>query len=576
MGQQSYAEFRSELRSEVWPSPPGEPRNLRAAHDKFFLEAMVEAQKWVHCLRENNTTVIPACSSYVECAKSIADFPPTGAIKRVYTIANNEFCDLIHLQQEGYNELNCRAKNLCRVWTPPANIGLPALQQGVKFADKTTDIAGGRARTGVWAYWRGRLYVYPWIQSNESIVIEWDGWKTSWEDSDILDTDIWGPDAKAFVKLYVQECHLRDYDCDREKLAIIRGSKAERLADLMYWCRERTSVQAGFECEDARFPTKAETEDDAVPTTDPMVFAVIGDFGSDNVSEGQVASMVRSWAPQFIVTVGDNWYGTTNTPQDIDLKIGKYYHDFLYPYGGGYGPGASEQKMFAAIGNHDRDPVGRLAIHNAFFNLPSNYYDFIKGHVHFFMLDAGFDNSQVNQEADGNTANSIQGQWLKTRSMLSVAKWKVAIMHQQPYSSTVTGVDDGELVAGDHLQYPSLQWPFKQWGLNVMFNGHSHNYERLQDDKGFTYICSGFGGVALKPFAGEPNPFSLVRDASQFGAVRCEVTCNYFKIQAFNIDGTLLDTVVFGTIPEGTPDSVIVVDPVVDPEGAGDPLILIT
>lgn len=550
MGEISYRDFRAAMRSQIWPSPPGEPRNLRAAHDKFFLEAMVEAQKWVQCLRENNTTIVQACASYVECAKTLIDFPSSGKIKRVYTLANDEWCDPVHYQQEGFNGLYARAKQTCKVWTPPANVGLAALQQGIRFADATTDSTVGRARMGTWAHWSNRLYIYPWIQSNESVVIEWDGWKHAWEDTDVLDTEIWGPDTEAFIKLFVQECHLRDYDCDRERLAIIRGSKAEKLADLMYWCRERTSVQAQAEVAgDERFATKAEMDDDVKPETEPMVFAVVGDFGINNTDEGAVANMIRSWRPQFIVTVGDNWYGTTATPQDIDLKVGKYYHDFLYPYGGTYGPGAAEQKMFAAIGNHDRDPAGKLAIHNAFFNLPSNYYDFVKGHVHFFMLDAGFDNSQVNREADGNTASSIQGQWLKTKSMLSIAKWKVAIMHQQPYSSTVAGSDEGELVDGDFLQYPSLQWPFKAWGLNVIFNGHSHNYERLQDDKGFTYICAGSGGVGLKAFESAPNPFSLVRDDSDFGAVRCEVTCDYFKVQFYGVDGTLIDTVTFGEVP---------------------------
>lgn len=550
MGQIAYSAFRAKLRGEIFPSPPGEPRNLRAAHDKYFLEAMVEAQKWVHCLRENNTTVIPGCSSYVECAKTVADFPPSGAIKRVYTIANSEFCDLVHYQQEGFNELNCRANSFCQVWTPPLNIGLPALQQGVRFADATTDSTVGRARAGVWAYWRHRLYVFPWIQSNESVVIEWDGWKQEWLDTDILDTDVWGPDAEAFVKLFVKDAHMRDFDCDIPKRNEIRGDLAGKLADLMYWCRERTSVQKAEECAETRFPTKAEIEDDVKPATEPMVFAVIADFGVDGSNDGPAAeasveALVASWNPQFIVTAGDNWYGSSVTNESIDRHIGQYYHDWIYPYSGKYGASAAEKKLYACIGNHDRDPVGRLAIHNAFLGLPANYYDFVKGHVHFFVLDAGFDNHQVNQEPDGNTSDSVQGQWLKTKAMLSVAKWKVALMHQQPYSSTVAGSDEGELVLGQYLEYPSLRWPFKAWGLNVMFNGHSHNYERLIDDKGFTYICAGTGGQSHKAFVGSPNPFSVIRDDSDFGAVRCEVTCDYFKIQFYNVDGTFIDEVTF-------------------------------
>ncbi len=532
---------------------------------------MVEAQKWVHCLRENNTTVIAACSTYVECAKTISDFPPSGAIKRVYAIANDEHCDRVYYQQEGFSELNCRANSLCKVWTPPLNLGLPALQQGIRFADATTDSTVGRARTGVWAYWRHRLYVFPWLQSNESLIVEWDGWKQEWLDTDIIDTEIWGPDAEAFVKLFVKDAHMRDFECDIQKRKEIRDDKAEKLADLIYWCRERTSMQKPEECTDTRFPTKAETADDVKPTTEPMVFAYVADAGQESTEEAAVAAMIRSWAPQFIIMGGDNWYGSSVTQESIDRHLGQYYHDFIYPYSGTYGESAAEKKLYAAIGNHDRDPVGRLAIHNAFLGLPSNYYDFVKGHVHFFMLDAGFDNSQVNQESDGNTANSIQGQWLKTKAMLSVAKWKVVVFHQPPFSSTKTISNDGELTAGSYLQYPSLQWPFKSWGLTVAFNGHCHNYERLVDDKGFPYLIAGTGGTTLKQFDELVNPFSQFRYVN-WGAIRCEVTCDYFKAQFYAVDGTLIDTVVFGTIPEGTP----VTDPVVNPEDPiGDPLILV-
>ena len=515
---------------------------------------MVEAQKWVHCLRENNTTVIAACSSYVECAKTIADFPPTGDIKRVYSIANSEFCDLVHYTQEGFNELNCRANNLCQVWTPPTNVGLPALQQGIRFADATTDSTIGRARAGTWAYWRHRLYVFPWLQSNESLIVEWDGWKQEWFDTDIIDTDVWGPDAEAFVKLFVKDAHMRDFDCDLMKRKDIRDEKAEKLADLIYWCRERTSVQKPEECAETRFPRKAELDDDVKPSTEPMVFAVIADYGWQDEPPAQVASLVRGWNPQFIVTAGDNWYGSSVTVESIDRHVGQFYHDFIYPYSGvhDYGAGAAEKKLYAAVGNHDRDPVGRLAILKQFLSLPADYYDFVKGHVHFFMLDSGFDNSQVNQQANGNTSDSVQGQWLKTKAALSVAKWKVALLHHQPYSSVIASSDQGELTAGGFLEYPSLRWPFKAWGLNVMFNGHSHNYERLVDDKGFTYLCAGSGGAPLKELSDEPvgnpggaNPFSVVRDDTDYGAIRCEVTCDYFKVEFFRVDGVLIDEVTF-------------------------------
>src|ERR1043165_8430148 len=62
-------------------------------------------------------------------------------------------------------------------------------------------------------------------------------------------------------------------------------------------------------------------EDRTVPSTR---FAVIGDYGSGSQNEADVANLVKSWSPQFILTTGDNNYphGEATT---IDPNIGQFY-----------------------------------------------------------------------------------------------------------------------------------------------------------------------------------------------------------------------------------------------------------
>src|SRR5258705_10398767 len=40
--------------------------------------------------------------------------------------------------------------------------------------------------------------------------------------------------------------------------------------------------------------------------TDTVRFAVIGDYGADTNAEQDVADLVKSWNPDFVITVGDN------------------------------------------------------------------------------------------------------------------------------------------------------------------------------------------------------------------------------------------------------------------------------
>ena len=81
------------------------------------------------------------------------------------------------------------------------------------------------------------------------------------------------------------------------------------------------------------------------PTPTPVRFAVIGDYGLAGEPEAGVAALVKSWDPDFIITLGDNNYpdGAADT---IDENIGQYYHEYIYPYAGEYGEGSDINRFF--------------------------------------------------------------------------------------------------------------------------------------------------------------------------------------------------------------------------------------
>lgn len=228
-------------------------------------------------------------------------------------------------------------------------------------------------------------------------------------------------------------------------------------------------------------------------------FAVIGDFGRDGVPEADVAALVQSWSPDFLITTGDNNYdyGAAAT---IDANIGQYYHQFIFPYSGVYGQGSIVNRMFPSLGNHDWIAAGAQPYLD-FFTLPGNerYYDHMVGNVHLFCID-----SDPN-EPDGTLSTSVQGQWLRSALAASTARWKVVYFHHPPYSSGVV-----------HGSTPEMQWPFREWGASVVLSGHEHDYERLIVD-GFPYFVNGLGGRSLYTF-GTPLPGSAVRYSDDYGA----------------------------------------------------------
>jgi hypothetical protein len=261
--------------------------------------------------------------------------------------------------------------------------------------------------------------------------------------------------------------------------------------------------------------------DAATPAT-PTRFAVIGDYGLAGPPAAAVAALVTSWAPDFILTTGDNnyYYGEAST---IDANIGQYYHAFIAPYRGSYGRGAAVNQFFPALGNHDWETPG-AAPYRQYFTLPGNerYYDVVRGPVHVFVLDSDF------EEPDGVDVESVQAAWLQQRLAASSARWKVVTMHHPPYSS------------GPHGAAEWMQWPFEEWGADVVMAGHDHVYERITAGD-FPYFVNGLGGASRYVFD-PPIAGSQARYRDEHGAMLVEADDRHITFRFISRGGAVIDT----------------------------------
>jgi hypothetical protein len=254
----------------------------------------------------------------------------------------------------------------------------------------------------------------------------------------------------------------------------------------------------------------------------PIRFADIGDYGLDGASENRVAEMVIAWNPDFIITAGDNNY-PSGEAETIDANVGKYYHSYIYPYKGTYGPGATENRFWPVLGNHDWDYD--IETYQAYFTLPGNqrYYTLRRGPVEFFML------SSYLSEPDGFQANSKQAAWAQEAMATSDAPWRIVVFHHAPYSSGYWGASKW------------MQWPFAKWGANLVLAGHDHIYERLEVD-GLTYITNGLGGGSRYAMSDTPDPHSIVRFNRDWGALFVEATAERISTTFRTIGGVEVDS----------------------------------
>jgi hypothetical protein len=190
-------------------------------------------------------------------------------------------------------------------------------------------------------------------------------------------------------------------------------------------------------------------------------FAVIGDSGTGGRLQYEVANRMAEFHDRFpftfVIMLGDNMYGSEEA-DDFERKFLRPYHALL----------SQGVEFYAVLGNHDLPPQRLFA---PFHMGGRRYYTFMKGTAQFFALDSNYMDPQ-------------QLEWLGHELEASQAPWKICFFHHPIYSS---GRRHGSEVDLRALVEPL----FVRYGVNVVFAGHEHLYERMKPQHGIHYFTSG-------------------------------------------------------------------------------------
>lgn len=264
-------------------------------------------------------------------------------------------------------------------------------------------------------------------------------------------------------------------------------------------------------------------------------FAVIGDYGQIGEDSKNVAKLVNSWEPDFIITTGDNNYPSGQW-ETVDENIGPLYSSYIYPYQGLYKqpPDTPYNRFFPCLGNSDFETDNALP-YLKYFNLPHNgyYYDFIKGSVHFFSLCSD------QRCPDGVSLESKQLLWLKEEAQKSHLPWKIVYFHHPAYSSEL---NISPVYLSTKNSERTIDAPFSQWAISAVLTGHQHVYERFNIE-GVPYIINGLGGAGCYNFC-DNDPESLVQFSGEHGGMLIEATNKELSLKFMTISGKTIDSLV--------------------------------
>lgn len=233
-----------------------------------------------------------------------------------------------------------------------------------------------------------------------------------------------------------------------------------------------------------------------------LAFFVIGDYGTGKAAEYKIAeAMWREFQQRrqsdnpvrFILTTGDNIYSDRKL-WFIPTKSGAKDEDWGRKFFEPFRSLLLHVPFYPTLGNHDADgshSEGDLGAYldNFFFPAgePSRYYTFsFGGLADFFALDS--------TNATDLREGSRQFRWLQDSLTPSKALWKIAYFHHPPFNA---GPGHG---ASLELLRPVVRL-FAQSGVQVVFNGHEHNFqytEKNKDTGNVVYVITGAGGELRK------------------------------------------------------------------------------
>jgi acid phosphatase type 7 len=265
------------------------------------------------------------------------------------------------------------------------------------------------------------------------------------------------------------------------------------------------------------------------------VFGVIGDYGTKGPAEhGNVARLVARGV-DALLTVGDNSY-PDGAAAEWDATV--------------FGPLAPllpNTTFWPVAGDHEYRTAWSQPYLDA-FELPEGpqgerYYAFDWGDLHVVAIDTNCI-TPVDPNTQGCDATTMLA-WLRADLAASKAPWTAAILHRPA------------LATGHYGVYPQIQSAlvpiFEEYGVDIVFQGHNHLYERTWPTRGGkpvakdydhraapVYVTAGGGGDWLYDFALPAAEWTAYREKNYQHLV-VTLDGGSLKVESVLLDGTVHD-----------------------------------
>ena len=241
-------------------------------------------------------------------------------------------------------------------------------------------------------------------------------------------------------------------------------------------------------------------------------FVSIGDTGTGGSPQIELAKVMldhHNVSPfEFVIMAGDNVYGSEK-PKDMKRKFEDVYRPLL----------DRGVKFYAALGNHDD---GDQRFYPLFNMGGKEYYRFQKSGASFYALNS-------------NDLDKRQTEWIEKELAQDDSKWKIAFFHHPPYSS------GGRHGSSERVR-KALEPIFIRYGVDVVFSGHDHIYERIKPQNGIQYFVTGAGGKLRRGNVEKGSELTQRAFDDDLSFLMLEITDGLMHFQAISRTGQTVDS----------------------------------
>jgi predicted MPP superfamily phosphohydrolase len=276
-------------------------------------------------------------------------------------------------------------------------------------------------------------------------------------------------------------------------------------------------------------------------TPDPALlrFVVFGDSGNGSPEQHAVAQAIakEAVAPDLAMIVGDLLY----PPADATSWDPYFFTPYasLLPL----------MRFYAALGNHDYEVLGGRSFFDT-FTLPRNGPAGLTPESSYWLEQAG---AQLIVHDSNLSATQLRQQSIPWHNEVvrRGATFRLVFHHHTVYSSGPNSLLEPT------PQLRALLGPvYSASGVDLVFNGHEHLYERTRPVGGVVYVTTGAGGAPLYPRVAT-NSFTAVIANGGHSYTHVEVSGRTLRLRQMDTAGKAIDTVSF-TKPVTATDPLVV------------------